>query len=186
MSAGRPCGQCGASRNVPRHGRHYKGDDGHAFILEGEYGLGMSEGYRNKLERRRPIARPMYEQECTVKVLGGSNVPQCSGIPTVHEPWTRARGGPIDDPRNMVPCCARHNTWLSQDVDGQKWGEANDLLIHEWEGPTWLAAGGVDAPKNWRSRLNVNAEVVKPSANVHPEVGSRPPRQPRSRSRFND
>ena len=139
------------AKAAERHSRHYRGEDACVYVLDGDYKMGPSEGYRNKMGRRRVHTRPMYEQECIAKVIGGFAVPDCSGGPTVHEPWTRGRGGPIDDPANMVPMCAHHNTWVSQDVEGQRWAEANDLLIHAWEGPTWLEAGGVHAPKGWRS-----------------------------------
>lgn len=159
--AGKACSRvgCGMAKSADVHSRHYRGEDGHPFVLDGEYKMGPSEGYRNKMERRRPLTRPMYEQECIAKVLGAHTIPPCSGGPTVHEPWTRGRGGPIDDERNMVPMCAFHNTWVSQDAEGQRWAEANDLLIHAWEGEAWLSAGGVCAPKGWRMSVNRDNEA---------------------------
>lgn len=104
----------------------------------------MSDKRAAEYEVRNLFAPQMREQDCIVKVRGGFTVPECSGIATVHEPWTRARGGPIDDPRNAVPCCAFHNTWLSQTVAGQRWGEANGMLISAVDGAAWLKAGGVN------------------------------------------
>lgn len=59
---------------------------------------------------------------------------------TVHEVWPRGRGGPLGDRRNMVTACKVHNDALSQEE--QEWAYAHGFLIHAWEGPAWLAAGG--------------------------------------------
>lgn len=67
----------------------------------------------------------------------------CFGGLTVHEPWTRGRGGPIDDPRNMVTLCAEVNRLVSQDADWMRWATLRGLLIHASQGPAWLEAGGV-------------------------------------------
>ena len=157
--ANRPCYRCSMSKNASIHSRHYKGEDGHPYVLDAsDYGkLGPSEGFKNDMERRRVHTRPMYEQECIAKVRGAHVIPACSGIATVHEPWTRGRGGPKDDPLNMVPMCAFHNTWVSQDAEGQRWAEANDLLFHAWDGPVWLEAGGVNAPADWRRSLETES-----------------------------
>jgi hypothetical protein len=38
----------------------------------------------------------------------------CSGrADDLHEPWTRARGGPTDDPRNCLPVCRPCHGWLT-------------------------------------------------------------------------
>ena len=66
----------------------------------------------------------------------------CFGGLTVHEPWTRARGGPIDDARNMVTVCAEFNRRISQDAAVMRWATLNGFLIHSAAGPEWLAAGG--------------------------------------------
>lgn len=93
--------------------------------------------------RRRPLAAVVLENECLVKLIGAFAVPPCFGGPSVHEPWTQGRGGPRDDARNMVSACIGHNEWLSQTVEGQRWGGANGLLISAAAGPAWLEAGGV-------------------------------------------
>jgi len=157
------------AKAADRHSRHYRGEDACAFTLDAsDYGkLGPSEGFKNDMERRRVHTRPMYEQECIAKVRGAHIIPPCSDGPTVHEPWTRGRGGPKDDPANMVPMCAFHNTWVSQDAEGQRWAEANDLLIHAWEGPRWLAAGGVNAPADWRRNLAQPDAIRKDSDEWH-------------------
>lgn len=83
-----------------------------------------------------------FERRCQVRVLGGFVAPPCSIDLHVHEPWARGRGGPTDDPRNMATSCDWHNEWISQDPDGQAFGYANNLLVHDYEGAAWLAKGG--------------------------------------------
>jgi len=62
----------------------------------------------------------------------------CYGPWSCHEPWTRARGGPTNDPRNMVVCCSEGNRLVSQDPDAMKWAKANGWLVSAWEGAAWL------------------------------------------------
>ena len=66
----------------------------------------------------------------------------CFGRQTVHEPWTRGRGGPLGDRRNMITACVRHNEELQQALDGIEFGYANGYLVRRAEGPAWLEAGG--------------------------------------------
>lgn len=66
----------------------------------------------------------------------------CFGRFTVHEPWTRGRGGPLGDPRNMITACVRHNDELQQTSDGIEFAYAHGYLVRAADGPTWLAAGG--------------------------------------------
>ena len=67
----------------------------------------------------------------------------CWGPLTTHEPWTRARGGPIDDPRNQIPVCAEHNRMISQDAEVMRWAKEHGFLVSAAQGPAWLEAGGV-------------------------------------------
>ncbi len=67
---------------------------------------------------------------------------RCFGGLTVHEPWTRARGGPIDDLRNMVTICAEGNRLVSQDAECMAWAEAHGMLVSAAAGPSWIDAGG--------------------------------------------
>ena len=71
---------------------------------------------------------------------------RCWGDLTVHEPWTRARGGPTADPVNMRTVCAHHNTAISQHVETMRWAETVTprlpaerlFLVSAAWGPTWL------------------------------------------------
>lgn len=49
----------------------------------------------------------------------------------VHEPLTRARGGSITDPANMVPLCRPCHTEITL---GPAWAYDLGLLVHSWDG----------------------------------------------------
>ncbi|WP_214103173.1 hypothetical protein [Acrocarpospora catenulata] len=58
-------------------------------------------------------------------------VPWCAHLADdIHEPLTRARGGPIDHPDNSEPCCRDHNGELTREPE---WGYRYDLLIHSYD-----------------------------------------------------
>ena len=109
--------------------------------------LGESDAGRAKRMRR---ASPHFDQlrEYPYCEAARAVAPQvstwsmCWGSLTVHEPWTRARGGPVDDRRNMVTLCSEHNRQISQDDRMMAWAERHGFLIHADDGPAWLAAGG--------------------------------------------
>jgi hypothetical protein len=59
-------------------------------------------------------------------------VPWCSNIAdSPHEPLTRARGGSITDPDNIVMVCWPHNQEIS--ADEPAWAYELGLLKHSWE-----------------------------------------------------
>lgn len=58
-------------------------------------------------------------------------VPWCDRIgDSPHEPLTRARGGSITDPDNIVLICWPHNQELTLEPE---WGYQLGLLKHSWE-----------------------------------------------------
>ncbi len=60
-------------------------------------------------------------------------VPGCTRVAdSPHEPLTRARGGSITDPDNVVAVCWAHNQELTLEP---AWGYASGLLRHSWDGP---------------------------------------------------
>ncbi len=89
---------------------------------------------RRRDARRRPVraaymaAHPLCEFAACL-----SRSTEC------HEPWTRARGGPTDDPRNMAALCHVHHDRITFNPK-----EATELgwLVPAWDGPRWLEAGG--------------------------------------------
>ncbi len=102
----------------------------------------------SKRAREQQAARPTRQAQlaeypyCEPKAAGmdGGCYPRGAGGLTVHEPWTRGRGGPLGDRRNMVTACRWHNEELTQNQ--QAWAEANGYLVSATEGPGWLEAGG--------------------------------------------
>ena len=98
----------------------------------------------SKRAREQEAARPARREQlaeypyCEPKVEAMPGA--CFGALTVHEPWTRGRGGPLGDPRNMATACQFHNDEMTQGQ--QAWAEANGYLISAAEGPAWLEAGG--------------------------------------------
>lgn len=59
-------------------------------------------------------------------------VPGCGRLADdVHEPLTRARGGSITDPANMVPLCRTHHSEITL---GPAWAYDLGLLVHSWDG----------------------------------------------------
>ena len=58
-------------------------------------------------------------------------VPWCTRVAdSPHEPLTRARGGSITDPDNVVMVCHPHNEELTEEPS---WGYELGLLKHSWE-----------------------------------------------------
>ena len=70
---------------------------------------------------------------CPDKIPG-----ECFGELSIHEPWTRARGGPTDDELNMRVVCFEHNRMLSQDPKTMEWGLMHSFLVKAADGPAWL------------------------------------------------
>jgi hypothetical protein len=60
-------------------------------------------------------------------------VPDCTEpADDVHEPLTRARGGSITDPSNMVPICRSHHDEIT--FTEPAWAYDAALLKHSWPG----------------------------------------------------
>ena len=93
----------------------------------------VSPKQRVKNRKRAPVrdayikAYPMCETGCGERA------------DDVHEPWTRARGGPIDDPRNMMSVSRQCHDWIHAHNDES---EFRCWLVSAVDGPEWLAAGG--------------------------------------------
>lgn len=87
-------------------------------------------------------------------------VPWCDRIgDSPHEPLTRARGGSITDPDNIVMICWPHNQELTLEPE---WGPVLGLLIPSWGLPPWAprlarkidASLGPDACWPWTDGCN--------------------------------
>lgn len=58
-------------------------------------------------------------------------VPDCGQVATdPHEPLTRARGGSVVDPANIVGICRRHHSEIHAEPP---WAYELGLLRHSWE-----------------------------------------------------
>lgn len=95
------------------------------------------------LVRRTPLAQVSQkrarENRKRAKVIRQANpdgapvcaVPWCDRIgDSPHEPMTRARGGSITNPDNIVMVCWPHNQELTLEPE---WGYSLGLLKHSWE-----------------------------------------------------
>lgn len=85
--------------------------------------------------RSRKTERKYRQRRKLVAELAGEPticpVPWCTEIAdSPHEPLTRARGGSILDPDNVVLVCWRHNQELTLEP---AWGYQLGLLKHSWE-----------------------------------------------------
>lgn len=98
----------------------------------------VSSGQADAIERRvRPRDAQLREVSyCEARREGAPG--NCYGGLTVHEPWTRARGGPIDDRRNMRTVCSQHNRAISQDADTMAWAYEHNFIVKADDGPAWL------------------------------------------------
>lgn len=92
-------------------------------------------------QRLRPVSRKRQadnrERRVVVEATLGDAprciVPGCGRLADdVHEPLTRARGGSIADPENMVPLCRPHHDEIT--FEEPAWAYALGLLIHSWDG----------------------------------------------------
>lgn len=86
-----------------------------------------------KDKSRQPVKRDYLasHRRCEAQVQGW-----CSGSSEhVHEPWTRARGGPINDARNMLALCFMCHAWVhSNPAESEQRG----WLVSAANGPSWL------------------------------------------------
>ena len=57
----------------------------------------------------------------------------CQWADDVHEPLTRARGGSIVDPENMIPLCRAHHEEVTFCPESElDWAYEAGLLRHSW------------------------------------------------------
>lgn len=86
-----------------------------------------------KRERAKQVVRERARGRCEALTLAGSVEPTmryCAGPWDFHEVLTRARGGSISDPENILHVCRRHHDWITDHPQ-----EAHDLglVAHSWE-----------------------------------------------------
>lgn len=79
-------------------------------------------------EQRVPLVQQLAAEAGICPVIGCTNAAD-----SPHEPLTRARGGSITDPDNVVMVCWPHNQEIS--ADEPQWAYEQGLLRHSWDGP---------------------------------------------------
>lgn len=91
---------------------------------------------KKAMSARKRMLREFYAEKCAGAVL----VPwvRCGGPLDPHEPLTRARGGSITDPTNLLWICRAHHDWTHDNP--QKAHEVG-LLKHSWEKPCTCTVG---------------------------------------------
>ena len=100
----------------------------------------MSTKKRAEREAAKPIRDAYRKAHPNCELAGAPN--PCFDEIHVHEVFTQARGGPIDDPRNFASACNYHNTAVSQFPMAMIWALDNGFLVKRREGKEWLEAGG--------------------------------------------
>jgi len=77
-------------------------------------------------EQRRPLVAALLAEPTICPV------PDCTNVAdSPHEPLTRARGGSITDPSNVVAICWFHNEQIS--AEEPPWAYDLGLLRHSWD-----------------------------------------------------
>lgn len=87
------------------------------------------------VERRKLVAQVLDGAVCRFKqgqVSPSWKVPDCWGALTPHEPLTRARGGSILNPENVIPLCEAHHSWTH---DHPSQATQLGLLVSRWPKP---------------------------------------------------
>jgi hypothetical protein len=86
-----------------------------------------------KMRTRRKIIAELRAENRWCRFCGLIEGAHC------HEPWSRGRGGPIDDRRNLLLLCPPCHAMVHENP---KWSAENGLLVSAADGPDWLARGG--------------------------------------------
>jgi len=81
--------------------------------------------------RRRTVVDQLFPER------PGCRRPGCARwADDIHEPLTRARGGSIVDPENMVPLCREHHDEVTFRPESElQWAYDLGLLVHSWNAP---------------------------------------------------
>jgi hypothetical protein len=114
--------------------------------LERGAGPERKTGLKSMSNKRRRVNR--VRRKVAHETFGANPVcavPKCGQwADDAHEPLTRARGGSITDPNNMVPLCRWHNDELA--AEEPAWAYPLGLLKHSWDKP---ADGSLRFPPEW-------------------------------------
>jgi hypothetical protein len=95
----------------------------------------VSESTFVKQRKRRTLRAAFLKKHPWCRVCGNALAVH------VHEPWTRGRGGPMDDARNFMGLCQKDHDFIHANPE---WAERHGFLIPAHEGKKWLERGGVN------------------------------------------
>ena len=127
------CGNCGGKINALAHTR---GEC--EYVNSSKAGLSpigkAREAYQQSAAHKRA-----YENAHGTCAFEAAGAPvECRGEITPHHTFPTGRAGSRERAERVapvVPACAFHNTWVSQDAEGITWGETH-----------WVTVGGRDWP----------------------------------------
>lgn len=93
------------------------------------------EAENREREKAKAVVRQRARGACEARGVFARNWPEidCWGPFDFHEVMTRARGGSITDPSNILMCCRRHHDWITMHpVESAEVG----LVRNSWDDPT--------------------------------------------------
>jgi hypothetical protein len=150
---------CGAPKTAPIHSRHTEG--GHGFGDPRPTGLQpISEGRREyqASQTHKEAYGAVAGSACVFEAVGAPD--PCHGPLTPHHTFAVGRAGNRQRAERVapvVPACAFHNTWVSQDAEGIAFGETH-----------WITVGGRDWPLLMRDAdardLEADGREFKPAS----------------------
>lgn len=130
-----PTGRCTANRRDLVAHDTGRSDPGVPVRGRTTTAMRRSRGLRRASDKRLALLGQRIEMLALADrsaCAGAELVPEvaCEGPIDPHEPLTRARGGSIVDPANVVFLCRRHHGWVHGNPEK---AHALGLLRHSWE-----------------------------------------------------
>lgn len=125
---------CGAHKANPIHSRVNASKDAHPF-LDARGAAKLSPQAAGRTEYLQSEAhQKAYEGAHGACVFEAAGAPtECRPGPiTPHHTFPRGRAGSLERAERVapvVPACAFHNTWVSQDPEGIAWGESHLVTV---------------------------------------------------------
>ncbi len=122
-------------------------------------------------EKAKTVVRQRARGGCEAQGVFARNYPEvggCAGPFDFHEVLTRARGGSITDPENILMVCRRHHDWLT---DHPVEAAVVGLVRNSWEAPA-VRPVPRPTPRTGLQAVNVRPLPVKRvvERTAHPSV----------------
>jgi hypothetical protein len=127
------CAQCGAKRSHSVHLKALGMEGNHPYLDASKAGLKPISDPRAEYQRSAAHQKA-YEGAHGVCAFEAAGAPtECQPGPiTPHHTFPRGRSGSLERSERVapvVPACAFHNTWVSQDAEGIAWGESHLVTV---------------------------------------------------------